>query len=352
MDELIRVSGVVTNENKWVKIGSRHTLELAVYREFSLWKHEWDEVTRERLAESASEKSRAQAAAVVMQEGVANICLLTDAMTLTKAHITQAIPRKRKASANAHDKSVDKFYQVVYDNMLRIVDMKTIKAVIIASPGFIKDQFFKFVNDTAIRMEERAVIENKSKFLLVHTSSGHRHALTEVLRDPTVLARLSDTKAANEVAVLAKFTQVMTKDWNQAVYSKKHVLAADQNGAIEDLLLSDNLFRARNVNLRREYIALVDSVKAKGGNVHIFSSLHVSGEQLAQYSGVAAILRFPLPELLEGEEEEDDDLANELDNLNNNDDAAEDPANLVKDEEHPFGGATIEVPYEEEEGGV
>jgi protein pelota len=29
----------------------------------------------------------------------------------------------------------------------------------------------------------------------------------------------------------------------------------------------------------------------------IFSSMHVSGEQLKQLSGIAALLRFPLPEL-------------------------------------------------------
>lgn len=29
----------------------------------------------------------------------------------------------------------------------------------------------------------------------------------------------------------------------------------------------------------------------------VFSAMHVSGEQLNQLSGIAAILRFPLPEL-------------------------------------------------------
>ena len=38
-----------------------------------------------------------------------------------------------------------------------------------------------------------------------------------------------------------------------------------------------------------------------------FSSLHVSGEQLNMYTGIAAILRFPIPEVLEEEEEEEDD---------------------------------------------
>ena len=34
-----------------------------------------------------------------------------------------------------------------------------------------------------------------------------------------------------------------------------------------------------------------------GGKVYIFSSMHVSGVQLNQLSGVAAILRYPLPDL-------------------------------------------------------
>ena len=31
--------------------------------------------------------------------------------------------------------------------------------------------------------------------------------------------------------------------------------------------------------------------------VFVFSSSHVSGEQLAQLSGVAALLRFPMPDM-------------------------------------------------------
>jgi protein pelota len=51
---------------------------------------------------------------------------------------------------------------------------------------------------------------------------------------------------------------------------------------------------------------LVDSVRAGGGEALIFSSMHVSGESLNQLSGIAAILRFPLPEL------EDQEIADEI----------------------------------------
>ena len=47
---------------------------------------------------------------------------------------------------------------------------------------------------------------------------------------------------------------------------------------------------------------LVESVRENGGQVYVFSSMHVSGQNLQQVSGIAAILRYPLPDLDELEE--------------------------------------------------
>ena len=52
---------------------------------------------------------------------------------------------------------------------------------------------------------------------------------------------------------------------------------------------------------RKAYAALVDGVKDTGGEALILSGAHVSGEQLDQLSGIAAILRFPLPDLEDAE---------------------------------------------------
>ena len=52
---------------------------------------------------------------------------------------------------------------------------------------------------------------------------------------------------------------------------------------------------------RKAFAALVDGVKGAGGDALILSGAHVSGEQLDQLSGIAAILRFPLPDLEDAE---------------------------------------------------
>ena len=46
----------------------------------------------------------ADVAAVVMQEGLAHVCLVTPSMTLVRSKIETSIPRKRKGLCSQHDK--------------------------------------------------------------------------------------------------------------------------------------------------------------------------------------------------------------------------------------------------------
>lgn len=155
----------------------------------------------------------------------------------------------------------------------------------------------------AIKNEIKVLSENKGKFLLVHSSSGFKHSLKEVLGDPIVQSKLTDTKAASEVKALEKFHQLLATEPDRAYYGLKHVEKANEYQAIETLLISDTLFRSKNLNERQHYVNLVDAVRANEGDVKIFSSLHTTGEQLDQLTGVAAILRFPVPQVAEEEED-------------------------------------------------
>ena len=52
---------------------------------------------------------------------------------------------------------------------------------------------------------------------------------------------------------------------------------------------------------------MILKVRDMGGEVRIFSSMHVSGEQLDLLTGLCAILRFPMPELEDTDDESDQD---------------------------------------------
>ena len=111
-------------------------------------------------------------------------------MTLVKAKIEINIPKKRNNAVNQHEKGMERFMDSILQALLRHVDFEIVKCIIIASPGFTKDQFYKYVCDRMVKENIKILLDNKQKFLLVHSNSGFKSALTEVLSDPIVLARL------------------------------------------------------------------------------------------------------------------------------------------------------------------
>merc|ERR1712244_144145 len=99
------------------------------------------------------------------------------------------------------------------------------------------------------------------------------------------------------------------------------ILNVDETKAIQTLMITDELFRAKDLKKREKYVKIVENCKDNGADIQIFSSLHVSGEQLKQITGIAAILRFPLPEILEIDmDQTEDDEESETESDDEDDD--------------------------------
>eukprot|EP00759_Apiculatamorpha_spiralis_P025994 PhF_6_TR29200/c0_g1_i1/m.42722/K06965/PELO, DOM34, pelA; protein pelota len=139
-------------------------------------------------------------------------------------------------------------------------------------------------------------MQNKGKFLSCSLSSGFKHSLKEAFVNPEVSQRLADTKAARDSRAFEDFQKLLNDDPDRVTYGTIHVKEAAEKQAVETLMISDALFHCHSTT-RQMYIALMDSVVAAGGEVLKFSSLHVSGENLNLVTGIAAILRYPCPEL-------------------------------------------------------
>lgn len=304
----LHLKGKNVQENQHVKLGAYHTIDLELNRMFTLEKQCWDAMDLYRLDLCSDIANKADVAGIVMHEGLANICLISASLTVVKSKIDMQIARKRKGLTQQHDKSLNNFFNAIAVAFLRHVNLEQIKCVLVASPGFLREQFmdsfWQYVEREGLKQQ---VIPHKSKFMLVHSSSGFKHALKEVLSDCAVGQRLSDTKAQAEVKALNTFLELMSTDPQRAVYGYKHVLHARGQQSIDTLLVSDSLFRSKDIGQRRKYVNLVESVKHQGATVLIFSSMHVTGEQLTQLTGVAAILRFPIADLDDEDWEEEEE---------------------------------------------
>lgn len=104
----LHLSGQIVKENSFAKLGQHQTLHLKVSDDFTLEKaDDWDDISLDVLRELKDPKKRADKStvviAVVMQEGLANICAITEHRTILKQRVTTPIPRKRQGGASTHD---------------------------------------------------------------------------------------------------------------------------------------------------------------------------------------------------------------------------------------------------------
>jgi len=224
------------------------------------------------------------------------------------------MPKKRDGEEK-YSRALSGFFSDIYDAVRKFINFDIVKVVLCGSPGFLKDDFYAYVKDRAVRGDDRMFVKQLSKFLRTHASSGHKKAIDEMLAQPEVASQMGDVKAAKEVQVLADFYKIMSEDEMRAMYGFDHVSYADDQLAIKCLLVTDRFFMGHaaidastananitasgatatatatagasgalgapthigDFNLRKKYVALAESVKSHGGEVYIFSSMHVSG---------------------------------------------------------------------------
>lgn len=330
--EAIRVKGRNTTETEHVKLGAYHTLDIDTRRPVTVTKSLWDTIDVDRLRYASSPTANADVAVLLITEGLANIFLVGASVVSHQQKVEKQMPRKTGAAGLGYDKALSTFHKNVLSAVLTKVDLEKIKCLVVAGPGFAKETFLSWCDLESQRFGSSSASGNVSggtsttttttttsqasskpdqtlgtfakhrkKIVQTHCSSAFRGALKEVLETTTVAREIGNTKAASEIKALDVFFETLSSKPDRALYGPAHVFAANELGAVETLLIQDGMFRNPDANQRRRWVALTEEVATAGGTVFVFSSAHESGRQLGEITGIAATLRFPLPDLVDAE---------------------------------------------------
>ncbi|KAL9332027.1 hypothetical protein ACSQ67_001637 [Phaseolus vulgaris] len=282
----LRLHGRNLHSNQHVAAGSFHTLSLEPHKQFLLRKNLWENDALQTLKDTAQkEHSKSNStsipdlAVVLFHPHHAEIHLIAEGAT---AHCTkvESSPNSRKNGKV----SSSVFFRRVLAALVRVVDFKVLRSVVVTS-----EEFRKFAVSEARKLKIRWIEDNKTRVVVVEDGD----CLEKVLSDPTVTELVKDSR----IGAFRDLWEMVCNDSGRACYGSEEVERAKEMRAIETLLITDDLFRNEEVGTRQRYAGLVKSVKDGGGKALVFSPMHVSAHQLAQLTGVAAILRFPLPDL-------------------------------------------------------
>lgn len=242
-----------------------------------------------------------------MQEGLANICLITEFRTVLKIKIESVIPKKMDGSSE-QNAGMRRFFEKTLTNLTRTLDFSKPRPLLLASPGFVATDFKAYIQKQGQEKTDKVLLEVARSATVVHSNTGHLHSLNEILKSPEVLSQMKDMKFAREARYIDQFFEKLKRDDGTAWYGTRAVEKAVADGAVGPggglLLLNNSLFRNEDLAVRKRYVALVDAVQAGGGEARILSSDHESGQRLRMIGDVAAVLNYPMMDLDEDEEDE------------------------------------------------
>lgn len=146
---------------------------------------------------------------MVMDEGIAHLCYVKPSITLLKQKVEKNVSKK-SSGQQIYKKSIGKFFKDCY-LAVKSLDFQKIKCLVIASPGFVNEQFMAYIRSQIQTQCDKYLHRCLEKMILVKCSTGYMTSLNEVLANPTVMSKMENTKAINQTKVLERFYDVMKK---------------------------------------------------------------------------------------------------------------------------------------------
>ncbi len=290
----LRVRGIISSAPENVSRGSYHTINVETGTPIKIIKNKWPKYILERIDEAEKHREEPKIIVISIEEGEASIAIINSYSVDTISNISMNIPGKRFASQ--HDEAIRAFFSEVYKALNQFIVSQKLKIgqdinkIVIVGPGFTKDNFLNYL------ISKLPVL--KDNLLLESSSYGGVNGVYEAINRGIVAKILEESKVIKDSQLMEEFFIHLSKDDKRVAYGNEAVQKAVLHGAVDKLLITDEKLRTANTEEREKYDELLRQSEHMGGKTHIISTLHMAGERLRAFGGIAAILRFPLAEHL------------------------------------------------------
>jgi protein pelota len=273
----LRAMGVIEKgPEDLVPLGSYHTLDLKLQNPIRIQKDRWTRWQRKRVKEAIKASMVPKALVIVIEDDTADLGILRQFGIDYYGPIIGGISGKRVVMKN-RKQALEDFYS---DVAQVINNQEGVEGIVIAGPGFSKNDFFQFLSQ---KFPEKASISR-----IENTGTGGRVGIREVIKKGILDEMATEGRIVHEMRAMNRVLEEIGKSSSMVTYGRNEVEKASQAGAVEELLVIDDLLRKKEVE---KIMNLVENLR---GKVMVVSSEHEGGKQLTALGGMAALLRYPL----------------------------------------------------------
>ena len=151
--------------------------------------------------------------------------------------------------------------------------------LVVAGPGFIKEDFVRHAKNRNCLAADRAVI--------VETRRIGRGAVQDVIGAGTLEKMIGDLQLSREVRLMDEVLVRIAKD-GAVAYGRDQVASAIDFGAVEEVLIADSLLHDAAT------APLLEKAERMQSRIVVLSTEFEPGERLLALGGIAALLRYRL----------------------------------------------------------
>ncbi len=258
----LRIGGIIESG---VDVTAHHTLNVEAGFEISVVK-QWRSIDCERIRRAVDASAYGVVHVVSVEEGEAQVYRLRQFGPEWVTTVT--VGSSKGADAGARP--------VLFEKTLEVLAAVT-GPLVVAGPGFVKDDFANYVKARASDLAERV--------LVVETRRIGRGAVQEVIGQGVLERLLGDLHLAREVRLMDEvLLRIATS--GAVAYGIDEVKKAIAYGAAETVLVSDTLLRDEDAT------GVIREAERVNAAVVVLSTEFEPGERLAAIGGAAALLRY------------------------------------------------------------
>jgi protein pelota len=281
----LRIHGTIIEAPEIVPTGAHHTLNITLNTPLTIVKKEWPKHNIERLR-NASRTSEKPIIVVAMDDESYVIATTTQYGVETKVEERIKLPGKNEAEKRSA--AMSEYFRKTLSS-LRQIWAPTHSPITIIGVGFVKNDFAKFLQNDASDIA-KSVMDVKG------VNNSGIVGINEALRSGVLIKTIKKLRVAEETEVVEEVLKRLGKGELDVTYGLEEVEKAEETGAVEKLVLADTVLRDSSDEKRLLMEELMKKVEQKNGSIIVVSTEHEAGAKLLSLSGIAALLRFPVPQ--------------------------------------------------------
>jgi len=280
----LRIHGIVCDAPEEIgALGSHHTLNITLNTPLTIVKKRWLNYHIEQLKKSSGKRVAPIIIISIDDEGYC-IAILRGFSLEIVAEETITLPGKRMANERLRVlRNMFKSAVKTLEDLTR----STGNSIVVLGLGFIKNDFIKFLEENAPVIREK-IIDVKS------VNSSGRAGVFEAMRSGILSKALKHARVIEESKAVEEVLRRLGRERGDVTYGLSDVEKAALMGAVEEMLITDELFRESSEEVLSKLETLIQEVEAKGGKIRIISAEHEAGIKLKSLGNIAALLRYPI----------------------------------------------------------